>query len=502
MVVYRPGSIDVQQQQFDFASIQIDRDGAANLSDQLYDALRDAILDGALSAGTRIPSTRDLSELLSVSRSTVKSSYAQLIAEGYLQTKAASSTFVSAHIPKPSLTPIRRFESLEPSDFASLSSYGRRLSQLQLTDLPYSTASDISFFSWRPALDQVPLEQWTRTLWRRTRQMDREMLDVPMSRLGSPRLREAIARHVRGRDIYCKPEQVIIVNGFYQALDLVCRVHLDEGESVVVEDPVFPQVRETFRTFGGVPVPVRVDEGGFSIDEMKTYSRHRPKMAYLTPSHQFPTGAIMSLPRRLELLEYANANGIILVEDDYDSEFRYGGSPIPALMGLDDHHCVVYIASFSKLIYPSLAMAYLIVPERFAQIYANARTSCSDAFPMHLQESVADFIDEGNLSRHIKKMTALYDRRRRAMVTALKKYLGERVTIYGDNAGIHLLARIDSDLPDTEIVSGALARGVALVSTAIYYANSPVKGEFSMGYGDVTEEQIDEGIRRVAEIFH
>jgi GntR family transcriptional regulator/MocR family aminotransferase len=487
--------------EFDFSSIQIDRGGEQNLSGQLYDALRDAILDGALSAGARIPSTRDLSELLSLSRSTVKASYAQLIAEGYLQTKAASSTFVSAHIPKPSQVPVRRFQSLEAADFASLSAYGRRLSTMELTSLPYSTASEISFFSWRPALDQVPLEQWTRTLWRRTREMDREMLDVPMSRLGSPRLRDAIARHVRGRDIECKPEQVIIVNGFYQALDLACRVHLDAGESVVVEDPVFPQVGETFRTFGGVPIPVRVDEGGFSIEHMKSQSRQRPKMAYLTPSHQFPTGAVMSLPRRLELLEYANANGIILVEDDYDSEFRYTGSPIPALMGLDDHHCVVYIASFSKLIYPSLAMAYMIVPERFAQIYANARTSCSDAFPMHLQESVADFIDEGNLARHIKKMTAIYDRRRRAMVSALKKYLGDRVTIYGDNAGIHLLARIQSDLPDTEIVARAAARGVALVSTAIYYANTPVKGEFSMGYGDVTEEQIDEGVKRIAEIL-
>jgi GntR family transcriptional regulator/MocR family aminotransferase len=487
------------QQQFNFGSIQLDRSRDRSLSDQLVEALRDAILDGALSAGVKVPSTRDLSELLSVSRSTVKASYAQLIAEGYFQTKAASSTFVSAQLPKMSdAAAPRKFESLEPSDMASLSAYGRRLSTMELTQLPYNAASDISFFSWRPALDQVPLEQWTRTLWRRTREMDREMLDVPMSRIGSQRLREAIARHVEGRDIRCKPEQVIIVNGFYQALDLACRVHLDAGESVVVEDPVFPQVRETFRTFGGLTVPVRVDEGGLRMEEMKSISRFRPKIAYVTPSHQFPTGAVMSLPRRLELLEYANANGIILIEDDYDSEFRYTGSPIPALMGLDDHHCVVYISSFSKVIYPSLGMAYLIVPERFASIYANARTCCADAFPMHLQESVADFIDEGNLSRHVKKMTALYDRRRRAMVAALKKYLGDRVTIYGDNAGIHLLARIDSDLPDEVIVQRALDLGVALVSTSIYYEGTPVKGEFSMGYGDVTEEEIEEGIRRIA----
>lgn len=450
-----------------------------------------------------MPSTRDLSQILSLSRSTVKASYAQLIAEGYLQTKAASSTFVSAQLPKRTTpaSPVRKLEVLDDSDIASLSAYGRRLSQMELTKLPYSPAAEISFFSWRPALDQVPLEQWTRTLWRQTREMNREMLDVPYSRVGSQRLREAIARHVRGRDINCKPEQVIIVNGFYQALDLVCRIHLDSGESVLVEDPVFPQVRETFRSFGGMPVPVSIDEGGLRVDEFKRRSRYRPKMAYVTPSHQFPTGAVMSLPRRLEMLEYANANGIILVEDDYDSEFRYTGSPIPALMGLDPHHCVVYIASFSKLIYPSLGMAYMIVPERFAPIYANARTCCAEAFPMHLQESVADFIDEGQLNRHIKKMTMLYDKRRRAMVNALKKYLGDRVTICGDNAGIHLLARIESELPDEEIVRRAHLRGVSLVSTAMYYALEPRKGEFSMGYGDVTEEQIEEGIRRIAEVL-
>jgi GntR family transcriptional regulator / MocR family aminotransferase len=306
---------------------------------------------------------------------------------------------------------------------------------------------------------------------------------------------------VKERDIECKPEQVIVVNGFYQALDLVSRVHLEDRDFVAVEDPCFPQVSETFRTHGATPVPIKVDEGGFSVEEMRAHSRHRLKLAYLTPSHQFPTGAVMSLPRRLELLEYANANGIVLVEDDYDSEFRYTGTPIPALMGLDDHHCCFYIASFSKVLYPSLSLAYLLVPERYAQIYANARTSISDAFPLHIQDAVAEFLADGHLSRHVKKMTQLYDRRRRAMVGALKKYLGSRVTISGDNAGIHVLARIDSDMEDKEIVRQCSERGVAVVSTAIYYLKEPRKGEFSFGYADVTEEQIEEGIKRLAAVL-
>lgn len=486
-------------QQFHFAAIRLNRAGDEPISAQLYQIVRDAILEGSLGAGQKVPSTRELAELLSVSRSTVKASYGQLIAEGYLQSKASASTFVSAELPQPKPARTQRPQFLEPADLAALSPYGRALANTKLTQVPNPAPAEISFFSWRPALDEVPLEQWTRILWRKTRETDRALLDLPASRLGSDRLRAAVARYVKQRDIECDPDQVFIVNGFHQAFDLVCRVHLQSGDSVAIEDPCFPQVHQTIQASGAHLLPISVDSGGFSVEETKAHARSRVKMAYLTPSHQFPTGAIMSLPRRLELLEHAYTHGITIIEDDYDSEFRYSGSPIPALMGLDHHDCVLYIASFSKVIYPSLSLGYLIVPKRFAQIYSNARTLISDAFPIHIQEAVAEFIEEGHLTRHVKRMTQIYDRRRRALVAALQKHLGNKVTIYGDNAGIHLLARIDSNLSDAEIVARAAERGVAIVSTGVYYLKEAPKGEFSFGYGDVTEDQIEIGIKRLAE---
>jgi GntR family transcriptional regulator / MocR family aminotransferase len=236
-------------------------------------------------------------------------------------------------------------------------------------------------------------------------------------------------------------------------------------------------------------------------EQLQAISGPTIKLVYTTPSHQFPTGAILSLPRRLELLTWAQSVGAIILEDDYDSEYRYGEKPIPAMQGLDQSDSVVYVGTFSKVLFPALRIGYMVVPCGLVKVFAHAKRLIDRQSPMLEQLVLADFINDGHLERHLRRMRNLYSRRRQALVKSLQSRLGQQITIFGDSSGIHLMVQIQTDMIDEAMITHAAERGVNLTSAAPFYLNNGCSGQFLLGYANLEEEMIDEGIRRLAQIL-
>ncbi|MBW4555967.1 MAG: PLP-dependent aminotransferase family protein [Trichormus sp. ATA11-4-KO1] len=483
-------------------AIALDSNSPLPLHQQLYQELRQAIFNGRLSPGVRIPSTRSLAKSLSISRTTVTQSYEQLLSEGYLTTVLGSGTFVCAQLPDDLLhsTPIASSQIITRPP-VKLNRYGQVLSKTE--DLPRIPAPNtpINFRYGQPAIDQFPLKLWRRLLSRYFYK-DLSWLDYSTQPLGYQPLREAIARYLSSsRAVKCEADQVLIVNGTQQALDLIVRLLIEPGDIIAMEDPGYMSARLIFQTQGAELLPITVDESGLMVKELVNSTKKPILLVYVTPSHQFPTGAILSLPRRLELLAWAQQTGGLIIEDDYDSEYRYGDRPIPALQGLDRSDSVLYIGTFSKVLFPGLRIGYLVLPKNLVALFARAKWLSDRHLPILEQQALADFITEGHLERHIRKMRSLYERRCQVLVQALNVYLGKKATILGEKAGIHLMVKLHSHLSDEEIIQYATQMGVGIMSAKPQYLQPHSTGEFIFGYGELTEQQLVEGIRRLAPIF-
>lgn len=478
-------------------AIALDKDAAVPLHRQLYMELRRAILSGRLLPTQRLPSTRTLAKSLGVSRSTVTLTYEQLLSEGYMQTTVGSGTFVCDHLPDDLL----RSQPLKGSNCSQhsllrLSTYGTKLKSTEPKILEPNLP--INFRYGRPALDRFPAKLWRKLLSRHCGS-NLDLLDYSTDRLGYQPLREAIACYLGGtRAVQCEPEQIIITNGYQQALDLVARLLVNLGDAVAIENPGYLGARQVFEMQGAKLVPIAVDKSGLIVNNLR--SAPAVKLVYVTPSHQFPTGAVLSLPRRLELLAWAQQTGTAIVEDDYDSEYRYSSRPIPALQGLDHNGLVFYIGTFSKVLFPSLRIGYLVVSKPLVSVFARAKWLCDRQSPLLEQQVLADFINEGHLETHLRRMRRLYDQRRQALVQAIELYL-EHATILGENAGIHLMVKLSTSLSDEAIVQKAAQVGVGLVSARSYYIQEDSQGEFLFGYSELDELQIQEGICRLAQVL-
>ena len=478
-------------------AIALDNNTAIPLHQQLYEELRRAILSGRLLPRQRIPSTRSLAKSLGISRTTVTSCYEQLLSEGYLETIVGSGTYVCAQLPDDLLhsTPV---ESVQKTVLPiQLSKYAARLADMD-TSLMSEPDLQISFRYGRPAFDHFPMQTWRKLLSRHCRE-NSTWLDYATDALGYKPLREAIARYLsRSRAVQCEPEQVIITNGTQQALYLIMRLLIELGDAIALEDPGYLSARRIFLSQGAKLLPVRVDESGLMVKDLAKYANESIKLVYVTPSHQFPTGAILSLPRRLELLAWAQQNSAMIIEDDYDSEYRYGDRPIPALQGLAQTDLVLYIGTFSKVLFPSLRIGYLVLPPSLISLFARAKWLSDRSLPSLEQQVLADFIEQGHIDRHIRKMRSLYDLRRQALVQALKANFGEKAKILGEKAGLHLMVRLQTHLTDEEIIQRAARVGVGMMSAQPSYLNANCAGEFIFGYSELTQEQIQKGISRLA----
>jgi GntR family transcriptional regulator / MocR family aminotransferase len=485
--------------------LTLDNRSPIPLHRQLYDEIRKSILTGRLSAGASVPSTRMLAVSLGISRSTVTLSYDQLISEGYLQTTVGSGTRVSDRLPEDLLhaSPPKTGKSGSHGGkrySPKLSRYGENLAESSTIE-PQEPNLPIPFNYGTPAIDEFPLDIWRRLLLRHCRGEKSGLLNHGATE-GDPGLRAAIASYLgRSRATRCSADQVIIVNGSQQAIDLVTKVLIDRGDRVALENPGYLGARCSFLAQGAVLKPVPIDESGIIIERLPARSSGPTKLVYVTPSHQFPTGAVLCLSRRLELLAWAADAGAMIVEDDYDSEFRYRSRPIAALQGLDENEIVIYAGTFSKVLFPSLRVGYLVVPPSLVQIFVRARWLADRHTPTLEQRVLADFIDEGHLERHLRRMRTLYDRRRQALSRSLRQHFGDRLTMLGENAGMHLMARLNTGLNDEEVVRRARQVGVGIVSARVYYLADARKDEFVFGYANLSERKIQEGVRRLASIL-
>lgn len=480
-------------------AIFLDKTSSSPLHQQLYEELRQAILIGRLLPGDKLLSTRRLAQSLRISRGTVKLTYEQLLEEGYLETTVGSGTFVSEQISEQSIAALPLQPHCPGTQLTTrLSQYAQTFVGQPLPKyLPRKLEVDFSY--WQPAFKHFPLHLW-RQLTTRQLQSPNQLLDYSSDLLGHEALREAIARYLRkSRAVRCDAAQIVIVNGTQQALDLIARLLIDPGDEVVMEEPGYLSARRVFQSQGASIVPVPVDSSGLVIEQLKFSSTSVVKLIYTTPSHQFPTGAILPLSRRLELLAWAQQQSAFIIEDDYDSEYRYGEKPIPSVQGLDQNDSVIYVGTFSKVLFPALRLGYLVIPRGLVAFFAQARRLTNRHSPLLEQCVLADFINEGHLERHFRRMRKLYERRRQALVKSLEARLGDQVTILGSAAGIHLMVQLKTSITDKEIVARAAQEGVGLTSTASFYMESSEAGQFLLGYANLEETEINKGVCRLAQ---
>lgn len=405
---------------------ELDRAKKTPLFRQVYERYRSAIEQGTLRPGDRVASARSLAAELGVARGTIEAAYNQLTGEGYFSSRGQAGTVVSPSLPQH--RPARREpprHTDKPAPDALKQPGEPPLMQLGI-----------------PALDAFPRKLWSRLAARRARAMSAADMFYG-DPCGYPPLREAIAAYLLvSRGVSCHASQVLVTGGYRASLTLVAGTLLKKDERVWIEDPGFPPTLEVLRAAGLRAVPVPVDEDGLVVAR-GLRKAPQARMAVVTPSHQAPLGVSMTLARRLQLLDWASKTGAWIVEDDYDGEYRYAGAPLPALKSLDGHDRVLYAGSFSKVLFPGLALGYLVVPESLCSRFEEAVRTWSNGSPQSTQAVVADFMREGHFPRHLKKMRLLYARRRAMLVAGLQKAFGDSVHVDLRSGGMHLIARFD-----------------------------------------------------------
>jgi GntR family transcriptional regulator/MocR family aminotransferase len=456
-------------------TMTVDPASATSLQRQIYDEWRRGILTGRFRGGERVPSTRDLARTLEVARTTVTSAYEQLISEGYLEAAHGSGTFVCRELPDDLLRTRRPRAPRAPVPEAITTVF----------------AGALNFSQWRPDLNEFPFTLWRRLLNRHLRTFRPELFDYARTSAGFAPLREEIAAYVaRSRAVNCTADQVLIVNGSQQGLDLCARILAEPGDAVAIENPGYQGARQILEARRVRLLPVRVDGDGIVASEVPENAR----VIYVTPSHQFPTGVSMTVARRLELIDRARRSGAVIVEDDYDSEYRYSGSPLPAMQGLAENAPVVYIGTFSKVMFPALRIGYLIAPAKMVKAFVRAKWLVDRQTAMLEQAALADFLREGHLERHIRRMRRLYGTRREALTSSLARHFGSSATCLGEAAGMHVLVRFDDD----GVAERAVTNRVQLSGSSMYYLGKAPENEFVFGFSSLGERAIREGVRRLA----
>lgn len=458
----------------------------------LYSALRQEILEGRFRPGSRLPATRDVAREYGLSRGTIVAAFEQLKSEGYLESRIGSGTFVTRVLPDVLLRAgrLETGPSVRPRP-RRVSDYGRRVRPFPTLGLRPTRA----FRANQPALDLFPTTLWAQVAARRLRRASTSLLegDPP---LGHPPLREAVADYlVTSRGVRCTADQVAIVSGVQEALDLVVRLFVNPGDRVVMEDPGYIGAALVFEGLGARISAIRLDQEGI---ELRGPELRDARLVYLTPAHQFPLGVSMTLSRRLELLESARKSGALIFEDDYDSEYRYAGRPLPALQGLDRHGMVLFAGSFSKVLFPSLRLGYMVVPPDLVDSVAAAQSVTNRHAPTLEQAVLCDFITGGHFARHVRRMREIYAERLSVLLECARDRLAGLLEVSTIEAGLQTAGWLRAGIDGAAAAQAALARRVEVTSLREYARGRLAREGLQLGFAAVDPLEIRRGVKDLA----
>lgn len=488
-----------QAQDLPLPALTLDATSSVPLHRQIYFEIRGAILDGRLRPGTRLPASRALASALSVSRNTVISAFDQLNAEGYIAGKVGAGSFVPAHLPQELIGAEQRSTINDKQKAHTRYQVRPSKRATELSAVAQGIEPRVPFAPGLPEVDQFPFKDWARLLGRHWRRPSRDLL-VSTVPGGYPPLCSAIADYLAtARAVFCRAEQVIITSGSRQALDLAARVLIDPGDPVWIENPGYRPTSSVLGAAGARLVPVPVDDEGLSYAEGRQLES-RPRLICISPSHQYPLGITMSLRRRLQLLEAARETETFILEDDYDSEYRYAGRPLAALQGLDQDGRVIYLGTFSKVMFPGVRLGYMVVPDDLLDAFLKIRT-LMDAYPSSIgQAALADFIEEGHLSGHIRRMRPLYKERQQALISTLGE-LTDDLELSPVDAGMHLVARLRADMDDQMIAVKAKEQGIQAPALSTYFEGKATEQGLLLGYAGVDQQKIQTTAKALAEVI-
>jgi GntR family transcriptional regulator/MocR family aminotransferase len=472
---------------------QLKRTGDAPLFRQIYSQIRAAILSQSLRPGTKLPSTRELAAQLGVSRSAVVSAYEQLLAEGYASGKIGSGSYVSPDLPGAiEGRPGKRIPKIKhvtietplPRDFADVTA--------QNEERPFNLG--------RTLIDRRTMELWRRVSARAFRQLGQDHFGYSDPR-GLPVLRKAISEYLRAaRAVQCEPDQIVVTAGTQHAIDLVIRVLRRSDFTAWVEDPGYSLTRQALIAAGVKTHPVPVDAQGINVGA-GIRAAPKARAVFITPSHQFPTGVVLSMARRLELLNWARKNDAWIIEDDYASEFRYGGRALASLQGLDENERVIYVGTLNKALFPGLRLGYIVVPPALLKSFVATRY-LMDRQPSSLAQAVvADFIEEGHFAAHLRRMRLQYQNQRDVLVDALRQRLGDSMTVESPDQGMHLVAYLRRGLSDVAVERAARDHGVIVRAMSRLYVKASPRSALVLGFSGYPSRVIPPAVTQLAKAF-
>jgi GntR family transcriptional regulator/MocR family aminotransferase len=464
----------------------------------LYEALRSEILDGRLGPGVRLPATRDLARQYQLSRGTIVNAFEMLKSEGYLEGSVGSGTYVSKVLPEELL--YVKINGQRPGDRRPLvqrrprrrvSEYARRVHLFPAFE-PRPTRA---FRANMPALDLFPASLWAQIAARRLRRVSTNLL-LGCDPMGHRPLREAIANYVTtSRGVRCDAGQIAIVSGVQEALDLVARLFLNPGDRVCMENPGYVGAAIVFESMGAKISGLGLDSEGM---ELSATGLRGARLVYVTPGHQFPLGISMSLPRRLQLLEWARKSGALIFEDDYDSEYRYSGRPVPALQGLDRDGSVLFAGSFSKVLFPSLRLGYLVIPRDLVDYFAATKSVTSRHAQLLDQVVLSDFITEGHFGRHLRRMRGVYAERLSVLLQSAHESLAGMLDISGVEAGLQTVGWLRGGITAESATRAAVARHIDVVPLSRYTRGRATREGLQLGFAAVDPREIQRGVKELA----
>ncbi|ALM86694.1 DNA-binding protein [Bordetella sp. N] len=475
---------------------RLDRSAKEALSRQIYTVLRTLILDGEVAAGLKMPATRALAHDLGLSRNTVMHAYEQLLAEGYVVSASGSGTFVSDTAPRERGTERRVSHADDPAwHQAALSTRGAQLVRL-------ASASDRqlgAFVAGVPDVSLFPHAIWNKLLSRRWREPAPDLLTYAHG-AGYMPLRRVLTEHLRlSRAVRCEPEQVVLTTGIHQSISLLARLLGDAGDTAWMENPGYWGARSMLQACGIETLPVDVDDEGMA--PAAAHLARPPRFIFVTPSHQYPLGHIMSLSRRRMLLDYAHEHGAWVVEDDYDSEFRFGGKPLASLQSMDQHDRVLYLGTFSKTLYPGIRLGYMVLPRALATPFGIGLSELYREGRLMDQAVLADFIEKGHYATHLRRMRQVYARRQGLLRDAIASQFGAAWPISTHEAGLHLVMHLPAGTDDLGITIAARTLGLTVRPLSRYYEGSSVASGLLLGYACVPDNLIGPAFQRLVQVI-